>query len=199
MKLRLCSGLTLILLFLSAPGCRQNNAEISHEKTPANLTEVTADKNIPLQQEVKDDSTPANKRTENKNGELLCSPQRLRRGDVLTLTMSKPHGSYLEIITPSKEYIFLSSEDGDKLLEDARKYKPTPYYAASDLAQLSELRIDTAKAMTIDYKGGEVNGKLLLERIFAESGKYKILLSKDSFETDDPTITGQCEVYYTRL
>ena len=117
----------------------------------------------------------------------------------MTLTMSKPHGSYLEIITPSKEYIFLSSEDGDKLLEDARTYKIIPYYAASDLSQLSELRIDTAKATTIDYKGGAVNGRLLLARIFAESGKYKILLSKDSFETDAPTITGRCEVYYTNV
>jgi hypothetical protein len=57
----------------------------------------------------------------------------------------------------------------------------------------------TAEATTVDAEKDKVNGKYQLEKIFSVSGEYKILLSKDSFETDDPTITGQCEVYYTNI
>lgn len=152
------------------------------KKNSANSAQVLTGANNSPTKEIKNNSTLTEKKSENRlNKELVCSPQKLRQGDILTLIMNKSHGGYLEIITPSKEHIFLSSEDGDKLLEDARIYKITPYYAAPDFALLSELKIATAKAMTLDYKGGDVNGNLLTARLFAESGKYKILLSKDSF------------------
>lgn len=195
-------SMRLILIFLILPtaDCLQKNAEINQEKAPENLTPRQTDSNKSQEKQAKNNLAAAQEKTTDKiKSEFTCSPPQLRQGDVLKISMKQPHGGYLEIITPSKEYIFISSESGDELLEDARKYKVNPYYAESELVSLSELKIDTAKAMTIDYKGGDVNGKLLLTRVFAESGKYKILLSNDSFETDDPTITGQCEVYYTNI
>ena len=197
---RLYIVLIFISSFLSGASCLQKVAEMNLEKTPANSAQVTTDTNISLPEEMKNIPMASGKRGEDKlTGKFVCSPKKLRQGDVLTLTMNKPHGGYLEIITPAKEYIFISSEVGDELLKDAERYKVTPYYAASDFVQLNELKIDTANAMTINYKGGDMNGKLPLTKIFAESGKYKILLSKDSFETDDLTITGQCEVYYINV
>lgn len=198
MKHHLSFFLMFTSAFLCFAGCRQSvGGEMNLEKTSVNATQIPID-NVSRSKEPKFASpSPTQGKTEgNSSGKLVCTPQTLRKGDVLTVALIEPHGGFLEIITPSKEYIFISSESGDKLLADARKYNLIPYYAAAELASLGEIKIDTAKATTIDYKGGEVNGKLLTARIFAESGKYKILLSKDSFETDDPTITGQCEVLY---
>jgi len=133
------------------------------------------------------------------SGELSCSPTDLKPGDILTLKMKPPHGGYLEVITPKKKYIFLSELDGDQLVKDAEKAGALPFYAASEFAKLAELKINMNEATTIDYEKNAINGKKQLSKIFSVNGKYKILLSKDSFETDDPTITGQCEVYYTNV
>jgi len=192
--------LIFISSFLSGANCLQKTAEMNREITPANSAQVTTDTNISLPEEMKSSPTPSGKRGEDKlTGKFVCSPKQLRQGDVLTLTMNKPHGGYLEIITPTKEYIFISELDGYDLVEESKKAGANPFYGASEFAKLDELKINTAEATTVDAEKDKVNGKYQLEKIFSVSGEYKILLSKDSFETDDPTITGQCEVYYTNI
>ena len=130
------------------------------------------------------------------NANLTCSPDKLKAGDILTLKMKSPHGGYLEIVTPDNQYIFLSELDGDKLVEDAQKAGATPFFPASEFAKLGELKINTSDATTVNYDKDKENGKPALSKIFSVKGNYKILLSEDSFETDDPVITGECRVYF---
>ncbi len=125
---------------------------------------------------------------------LVCAPQKLRRGDRLTLKMKPPHGGFLEIVTPDERYIFVSLDDADEMFENARKYNVEPFFSATEFAKLDELKIETATANTIDYLAGEANGKFDLIKIFDQPGEYKIKLSEDSFEQDEPGIEGECAV-----
>lgn len=125
---------------------------------------------------------------------LVCSPDKIGLGNILTLTMTVPHGGYIEVITPGKEYILLSEFDADDLVKENQKAGATPFFAASAFAKLRELKINTAEATTIDVEKDKVNGRYQLKKIFAKPGKYKILLSLDSFEQDDSMIEGQCEI-----
>jgi hypothetical protein len=197
-KLKLFLTLTGFLIVWISAACLQKNTETD------NSTTDNSAKSLPVA------ATPKNSPTANNNSvlpkevkelseELSCSPTDLKPGDILTLKMRSPHGSYLEVITPKKKYIFLSELDGDELVEAGKKAGAKPFYAASDFAKLDELKINTAEATTVDVEKNKANGKYQLEKIFSASGKYKILLSEDSFETDEPTITGQCEVSFTNV
>lgn len=199
-KPRLYLALIFISFFLSVASCLQKTAEMNREITPANSAQVTTDTNISSPEEIKSSPTPSGKRGEDKlTDKFACSPPQLRKGDILKISMKPPHGGYLEIITPTKEYIFISELDGYDLVEESKIAGANPFYAASEFAKLGELKINTAEATTVDAEKDKVNGKYRLEKIFSVSGEYKILLSNDSFETDDPTVTGQCEVYYTNV
>jgi len=192
-RLKLFLTLTGFLIVWTSAACLQKTVETdkSAKSLPAAVTpkiSAAVNNNAALPTEVKE-----------ANGELSCSPNDLKVGDILTLKMQSPHGGYLEIITPQKKYIFLSELDGDELVEAGKKAGAEPFYAASDFAKLDELKIDTAKATTVDVEKNKANGKYQLEKIFSASGKYKILLSEDSFETDEPTITGQCEISFTNV
>ncbi len=192
-KLNLFLTFAGFLIIWTNAACLQKTAGIgnSTESLPPVATpkiSPTSNNNSALPAKIKESS-----------GELSCSPTDLKPGDILTLKMRSPHGGYLEIITPNKKYIFLSELDGDELVADAEKAGALPFYAASEFAKLGELKINTNEATTTDYEKSAINGKKRLSKIFSVNGKYKILLSKDSFETDDPTITGQCEIYYTNV
>lgn len=113
--------LSVFLMFTSAflcfAGCRQSaGGETNLEKTPVNEAQIPIDTNVSRSKEAKTASpSPTQEKTaDNSSGKLVCTPQTLRKGDVLTVAMNKPHGGFLEIITPSKEYIFISSESSDQ-------------------------------------------------------------------------------------
>ncbi len=200
-KLQVLS-IRLILIFLVLPiaGCLQKNDEINQEKAPENLTQIQTDSNKSQEKQAKNSRSVTSEKTVDKiKPEFTCSPQQLHQGDALKISMKPPHGGYLEIITPTKEYVFISELDGYDLVEESKKAGANPFYGASEFAELDQLKINTAEATTVDVERDKVSGKYRLKKIFSVSGKYKILLSKDSFETDDPTITGQCEVYYTNI
>jgi len=192
-KLKLSLALTGFLIIWTNATCLQKTVEVNNSTD--DLPAAVAPKISPT---VNNNSALPKKENES-SGELSCSPTDLKPGDILTLKMKPPHGGYLEIITPKKEYIFLSELDGDQLVTDAEKAGASPFYAASEFAKLGELKINTSKATTTNYEKSTAGGKKPLSKIFSVNGKYKILLSKDSFETDDPTVTGQCEATYTNI
>lgn len=136
------------------------------------------------------------KNNEEANGNLSCSPSKLNATDILTIKMKSPHGGYLEIITPDDRHIFLSEADGDDLVKDAQNAGAKPFYSATEFVELGELKINVEEAATVDYEKDKQNGKHQLAKIFSAKGTYKIKLSEDSFETDDPVITGECQVYF---
>lgn len=192
-KLKLSLAFAGFLFIWTSAACLQKT--VGSENSTESLQPVATPKIFPSA----DNSSAPSTKVKESSGELSCSPTNLKPGDILTLKMNPPHGGYLEIITPKKKYIFLSELDGDQLVKDAEKAGALPFYAASEFAKLAELKINTNEATTTDYEKTAINGKKQLSKIFSVKGKYKILLSKDSFETDDPTITGQCEVYYTNV
>ena len=155
---------------------------------------VTSDFPANLSNEKAQPSTQKQK----SNISLVCSPNKVRLGETLVLTMKQPHGGYLEVVTPKKRRLFLSEADGDELVEDGKRSGAEPIFAATEFAKLTELEINTAKATTVDYDKNKIDGEFQLSKIFVEPGKYKILLSLDSFEQDDPTIMGKCVVELTK-
>lgn len=196
-KLILFLTLTGFLIVWTSSACLQKNTATGNSTT-VNSTNSLTFAETPKTLPTANTNSAFPKQIKELGGELNCSPAVLKLGDILTLKMRSPHGGYLEIITPQKKYIFLSELDGDELIEAGKKAGADPFYAASNLAKLDELKINTATATTVDVEKDKLDGKYQLEKIFAEPGKYKILLSKDSFETDDPTITGQCEISLTK-
>ncbi len=192
-KLKLFLAFAGFLIIWASAACLQKTT--GSENSTEGLQPVATPKIFPT---VNNNSALPTKVKES-SGELSCSPTDLKPGDILTLKMKPPHGGYLEVITPKKKYIFLSELDGDELVEESRKAGATPFFAASDFTKIGELKINPTEATTVDVEKNKVSGKYQLGKIFSVSGKYKILLSQDSFEIDDPTITGQCEVYYTNV
>lgn len=192
-KLQILSVAVILLLLLANASCLQS----APKNEPAPVS-VSQEKLVPTpatslsNEKTSQTSTPKSKKK--SNVPLICSPAKSRLGDILTLTMDTPHGGYLEIITPKKEYVFLSELDADEFVTENQKAGTNPFFAASAFAKLDELKINTAEATTIDVEKDKANGKYQLKKLFAKPGKYKVLLSLDSFEQDDPTIEGRCEI-----
>lgn len=129
---------------------------------------------------------------------MKCAPEKLKQADVLTIDFHKtPHGGFMEIVTPARQFIFLSSEQNDDLLENAKAASASPYYSAEEFASLAQLKLDTATATTVDYEQKPLNGKHATTKIFSKTGWYTIKLSETHFEQDDPLITAECRVYFS--
>lgn len=128
---------------------------------------------------------------------MKCAPEKLEPADVLTIDFPKtPHGGFMEIITPARKFIFLTAEQTDELLENAKAADVSPYYSAAEFVSLARLNLDTGTATTIDYERKPTGGKYAKTKIFSQSGWYSIKLSETHFEQDDPLITAECRVYY---
>lgn len=128
---------------------------------------------------------------------MECAPEKLESAGVLTIDFPKtPHGGFMEIITPDRRFIFLSSEKNDALLEDAKAAGASPYYSAAEFASLARLKLDTATATTVDYERKPADGKHPKTKIFSKIGWYTIKLGETHFEQDDPVITAECRVYF---
>lgn len=177
----------------------------SHASPPQNKAQnkkAAAPKSSDLKRKMNQEQINDEESIEETSGEeprLTCAPQTLKQNAVLTLSMKQPHGGFLEIVTPDDRYVFLSLEADDEMLENARENNAEPFFTVAEFVKLDQLELNTAEATTIDYLAGKTNGKYNLIKIFDQSGKYKIKLSQDSFEQDEPQIEGECEVEFTNL
>ncbi len=120
-----------------------------------------------------------------RKGKLRCAPQKLFRGDTLTLEMATPHGGMLAVRAPDGTDFFVVYEPhnegpASRPLMDAEKFMK--------LGQL-KLVTDQTKAKPWVY-GRDKN-----ELIFTRTGWYAVRLS-ENLETDDGTPVYQCRVYY---
>lgn len=117
-------------------------------------------------------------------GEIInCSPEKIYRGEVLTVSLKTPHGIYSAIRrVKDNKWFFLY---GNK--------KNEPAWNDNLFTKSSEITINTGTA----YNSTNVDVGETPEKIFTETGAYRIMVSHEDFGQDDPPWTGMCEVYYT--
>lgn len=117
---------------------------------------------------------------------LKCSPERLFKGDTLTLDMATPHGGDLAVRAP----------DGTDFLVVFRPHNEgpnaQPLMEAEKFIKLGQLKLvtDQTKARPWEY-GRDKN-----ELIFTRTGWYQVRLSENLL-SDDGTPLYTCRVHYT--
>lgn len=117
---------------------------------------------------------------------LKCTPQKLFRGDTLTLVMSKPHGGMLGVRAPDGTDFFVVYEPNNE------EPGASPLMSTEEFTKLGELKLVTDKTKAKPW----VYGRDKNELIFTRTGWYVVSLS-ENLETDDGTPVYQCKVHYT--
>lgn len=116
-------------------------------------------------------------------GEITnCTPNKIYKGETVTVTLKTPHGIYSAIRRlKDDKWFFLY---GDK--------NNNPVWNDKSFTELSEIKIDTSSA----YNSTNVDVGETSEKIFNKTGAYRIMVSNEDFGQDDPPWTGMCEVFY---
>jgi hypothetical protein len=110
-----------------------------------------------------------------------CSPEKIYRGETLTVTFNQPHGGYAAIRRMNDNRWFF--------LNDIEKSEPV--WTVEQLKSLPQIKIQTT---AINATNSTENA--IAEKIFAKSGRYRIMIGDEDFGQDDPPWTGMCEVEY---
>lgn len=167
--------LVLVLgLLFSLSGCKSidSAAKINTNLQPT----VTPDKDLNISPNTNSD------KSKNESEIKECLPQKLYRGDVLTVSFHPEHSGYLAILRLSDRRWFFLNDVPNSF----------PVFGIEELKKLSEIKINTADAVnTTNSEENKIN-----ERIFRKTGKYRIMTSNEDFGQDDPPWTGMCEVFY---
>ena len=116
---------------------------------------------------------------------LKCSPQKLFRGDTLTLEMTTPHGGDLAVRAPDGTDFLVVYWPQDKSPNTRSLMDPEEF---KKLGQLN-LITDKTKARPWEY------GRNKNELIFTKTGWYAVRLSENLL-SDDGAPLYQCKVYY---
>lgn len=170
-RLKTCA-LSLLTLFALAPAARDASAA-STRRTSVNAQRRTSNAARP---------------------QLRCSPARLRRGDTLTLSMPVRHGGYLAVVDPNGTYFFLTSGDAEALASE-RNAGANPSLTAEEFRRMRQLRLGTAETKAVSYVNPA--GSRRADAVFGATGWYKVLISRRSFEREEPSADGQCRIYYS--
>lgn len=160
---------------------KQKSAEKSLDVRPANV------------------STPAPKI--NAKGEITtCSPEKFGRGANLSISLKTPNGGYLMIEREAKnpDYFLLSAPENLDDQEFAAAADSLPFWSVETLKTLHRIELNTSTARAVNLSHLDKNGSGKAELIFNQTGWYKIQLSDENFEQDDPIITGQCRIYFDK-
>ncbi len=117
---------------------------------------------------------------------LKCSPQKLFRGDTLTLEMATPHGGDLAVRTPDGTDFLVVYEPHDE------GPAARPLMDAEEFMRLRQLNLITDKTKARPWEYGREKNEL----IFTRTGWYAVRLSENLL-SDDGTPVYQCRVYYS--
>ncbi len=138
-----------------------------------------------------EDANPANQKVGNADNSkdssggneiTACSPRKLYRGEILTVSLRQPHGGYSAIRRMKDGRWFFLYDVG----------KSEPVWNIEEFKLLSEFNINTETAVnTTNLEDTEA-----AERIFNQTGRYQIMVSDQDFGQCDPLWFGVCEVYY---
>jgi hypothetical protein len=117
---------------------------------------------------------------------LSCAPEVLRKGDVLTMRMTPPHGSSVMAVGPdTTPYIIVFHGEGSPDRAQRKSLVPPDSFA-----RFTELNIDPATFMA----GVWVFGRDTNELLFRKPGFYRLIVGSD-LETDGPSYA-ECLVRY---
>lgn len=120
-----------------------------------------------------------------RKAKLKCSPQKLFRGDTLSLEMATPHGGDLAVRAPDGTdffVVYIPNDDGPG---------SGPLMDQKEFVKLGQLRLITDKTKARPW----VYGREKNELIFTKTGWYQVRLS-ENLQTDDGTPVFTCRVYY---
>lgn len=111
-----------------------------------------------------------------------CSPNKLYRGESLTVSLRTPHGGYAAIKRlADNRWFFLYGVE-----------KSEPVWDIDLFAKIPEIKINTATAINTTNSGDDKTP----EKIFSQTGKYRIMVGSEDFGQDDPLWTGMCEIEF---
>lgn len=133
------------------------------------------------------------------SGEITgCAPEKFGRAGKLVVSLKTPNGGYLAIEREGKkpDYFLLSEPEDSERQASAAAADALPFWTTETLKTLPRIELDAAKARAVNLSKLNKQGEGKAELIFSQTGWYKILLSGENFEQDDPAITGQCRVFY---
>lgn len=117
---------------------------------------------------------------------LTCAPEVLRKGDVLSMRLTAPHGPTFMAVGPDKTpYIVIFRGEGTP---DRTQRKSLIH--PDSFAHINELNIDPA-TFTV---GVWVFGRDTNELLFRQPGFYRLIVGSD-LETDGPSYA-ECLVRY---
>jgi len=116
-------------------------------------------------------------------GEIIsCTPEKIYRGETLTVAMKTPHGIYSAIRREKGgKWFFLYGGEGNE-----------PTWDDITFTKLPEITINTETA----YNSTNVEVGEKPAKIFTKTGKYRLMVSPEDFGQDDPLWTGMCEIDY---
>ncbi|MBA4124675.1 MAG: hypothetical protein H0X72_19710 [Acidobacteria bacterium] len=132
-------------------------------------------------------------------GEITnCAPEKFGRGTKLVISLKTPNGGYLAIEHEGKnpDYFLLSEPDNSEEQRFSAAADALPFWTTTALKTLHRIELDSSEARAVNLSKLNNQGEGKAELIFNQTGWYKILLSDENFEQDDPVITGQCRVFY---
>ncbi len=181
-----------LLLVLCVSACRsENTARVNHSDTNPVIAENSS--NIG-QANIR--PSPAKTAL---YGEITdCTPEKFGRGAMLVISLKTPNGGYLAIEREGKkpDYFLLSAPENSEEQKNGAAVDSLPFWQVETLKTLRRIELNSSEARTVNLSKLNKQGEGKAELIFGQSGWYKILLSDENFEQDDPVITGQCRVYF---
>ena len=132
-------------------------------------------------------------------GEITnCTPEKFGCDTKLIISLKSPNGGYLAIEREGKnpDYYLLSTPENSEDQNFAAAANSLPFWTVETLKTLSRLELDSSQIRAVNLSKLNNEGEGKAEPIFNQTGWYKILLSDENFEQDEPVITGQCRVFY---
>jgi hypothetical protein len=112
--------------------------------------------------------------------------------------LKTPNGGYLAIEREGKnpDYFLLSESKNSEQQKSSAAADAFPFWTTENLRTLPRIELNSSEARAVNLSKLNNQGEGKVELIFSLTGWYKILLSDENFEQDDPVITGQCRVFY---
>lgn len=185
----------IFLLFIfCVSACRTDTVAPVNQNTVNQSVVSTSDFSNSAKPTVENSATKAT-----SNGEITnCAPEKFTRGAKLVINLKTPNGSYLAIEREGTkpDYFLLSDEEDSESQKLAATADALPFWTTATLKTLKRIELDSTEARAVSLSKLDKQGKGKAELIFSQTGWYKILLSDENFEQDEPVITGQCRVFY---
>lgn len=119
-----------------------------------------------------------------------CSPEKIYRGEILSISFRKPHGGKMLIYREPREnfYFINTNETGS-----------SPILTEELLENSSNLELDTENTRKKNYRKTNSSGEYtIIDRVFNKTGWYWIIIGHEPLDVDflDMPVTGSCRFYY---